>query len=362
MDSPEVMIAFAAVMLVIALLGVAVDWFGKPLRHRKFRPKIYRFPDERQPRRSQVRETEWSETAFVLPVVDQPPPDMLVRYPDPRHVGDAGAPPAIEAHAGDAGPPTTQVPITHLGGAADDPLPELVTFEDTFGSDAAGLLHPDELGEPGDAERLIVAGTLASHELGDGDHGDPVAPDSVDHSGDLVAKTDGDDLVGTDDADPSSDPGADDRDHNELAGTDGDAGKVEGNEAAGAGKDDTSDRDAPSVGRAAAVPARARGWKPGDYVFNFTKAGDEPAPDTVRSRYWKNVASTAGTAMFGSSNTQRMSSGKPPERRNPRTGKIEIMRLPKVGYTDAGGATPVPEWPLVGLDPFADSVNSSDQQ
>ena len=34
-------------MLIIALIGVAIDWFGTPLRHRKFIPKAYKFPDER---------------------------------------------------------------------------------------------------------------------------------------------------------------------------------------------------------------------------------------------------------------------------------------------------------------------------
>ncbi|MEC8974659.1 MAG: hypothetical protein VX725_02740 [Actinomycetota bacterium] len=47
MSSPETFIAFAAIMFVIALIGAAIDWFGTPLRHRKFVPKAYRFPDER---------------------------------------------------------------------------------------------------------------------------------------------------------------------------------------------------------------------------------------------------------------------------------------------------------------------------
>ena len=47
MSSPETFLAFAAIMLIIALIGVAIDWFGKPLRHRKFIPKAYKFPDER---------------------------------------------------------------------------------------------------------------------------------------------------------------------------------------------------------------------------------------------------------------------------------------------------------------------------
>ena len=47
MSSPETFLAFSAIMLIIALIGVAIDWFGTPLRHRKFIPKAYKFPDER---------------------------------------------------------------------------------------------------------------------------------------------------------------------------------------------------------------------------------------------------------------------------------------------------------------------------
>ena len=47
MTSPETFIAFAAIMIVIALIGAAIDWIGAPLRHRRFVPKAYRFPDER---------------------------------------------------------------------------------------------------------------------------------------------------------------------------------------------------------------------------------------------------------------------------------------------------------------------------
>ena len=47
MTSPETFIAFTAIMIVIALIGAAIDWVGAPLRHRRFVPKAYRFPDER---------------------------------------------------------------------------------------------------------------------------------------------------------------------------------------------------------------------------------------------------------------------------------------------------------------------------
>lgn len=140
MDSPALFLAFGAAMLVVALLGVAVDWFGKPMRHRRFVPKIYRFPDERQPRHSQVRRTEWSESSLVLPVVEATD-ERLVRYPDPRlrHQGLPTPTPVV-----DAGPPTIQVPVVDLD--ADEPSfaapPEpstiegIVTLEDIAGDEA----------------------------------------------------------------------------------------------------------------------------------------------------------------------------------------------------------------------------------
>lgn len=39
-------IVFAAVMCLIAMLAIAVDWMGKPIRNRKFVPRIYRYADE----------------------------------------------------------------------------------------------------------------------------------------------------------------------------------------------------------------------------------------------------------------------------------------------------------------------------
>ena len=162
MDSPETFIAFGAVMLVIALLGVAIDWFGKPLRHRRFVPKMYRFPEERQPKRSKVRQTPWSDTSFVLPVVDQPE-GQLVRYPDPHAVrawdeaADQQEPPA-ELVAADPGPPTMQVAVVDADsldlGPDDQATSHIVTLEDHLGADAPDLLPIDAQGDmPSDSER-----------------------------------------------------------------------------------------------------------------------------------------------------------------------------------------------------------------
>lgn len=46
MRSFEVVIVFAALMALVALVAVAIDWVGKPLRHRRFIPRLYRYEDE----------------------------------------------------------------------------------------------------------------------------------------------------------------------------------------------------------------------------------------------------------------------------------------------------------------------------
>lgn len=215
MSDPELFIAFGAICLVIALAAVAVDWVGKPLRHRKFVPKVYRYPDERRPRGSSVRPTEWSDRAFVLPVAAPPP-----------RPGIAASPTAMGAHD--------------------------------------GAVHPGL--------------SVFDQDLDDPDEGPPTE---------------------------------------------------------------------------AVEPTRPRGWQPGDSVHQPDDHGDPPSPALVRERFWRNVAATAGAAMFGADNVDRMAAGRGPRRRNPRTGEVETMRLPDV---DASGTSlPVPSWPDDAIDPFADS-------
>ncbi len=147
MDSPALFLAFGAVMLVVALLAVAVDWFGKPLRHRRFVPKIYRFPDERQPRHSQVRRTDWSDASLVLPVVERS--DVhLVRYPDPGGPGTGLPTPSPYL---DPGPPTAQVPVV------DPEVDGLPSFEagDEGASALEGLVTVEDL--EGTARRTVEA-------------------------------------------------------------------------------------------------------------------------------------------------------------------------------------------------------------
>jgi hypothetical protein len=218
MSDPELFIAFGAIMLVIALAAVAVDWVGKPLRHRKFVPKVYRYPDERRPRGSSVRPTEWSDRSFVLPVAAPPPRPGIGGAPAPSAAGHGAI------HAG------------------------LSVFDQDI-----------------DANN---------------DDGRPTA---------------------------------------------------------------------------AVEAARPKAWQPGDSVHQPDDHGEPPRPALVRERYWRNVAATAGAAMFGADNVDRMAAGRGPRRRNPRTGELETMRLPDVD--DTGTSLPVPSWPDDAVDPFAESFD-----
>lgn len=283
MDSPQLFLAFGAVMLIAALLGVAIDWFGKPLRHRKFVPKAYRYPDERQPRRSKVRATDWSDASFVLPVTESPAQLMTGAAHRPSAASALDAAPA-ERYPRDVGPPTAQVPVIF-----DDP--------DLYDPPAADDAPRDGAEPDVDDLDLSPQGIVTLEDA------NPDDPDLLD------------------------DPG---------------------------GPDTADQADAADAPAAADPPdLRTRGWKPGDYVFNLTPDGREPSATTVRNRYWKNVADTGGAGIFGATNLERMGAGKPPKRRNHRTGKAETMRLPAADHDGTSGETPVPEWGSPELDPFA---------
>lgn len=49
MPTVELMIVFGALMAIVAVVAIAIDWVGKPLRGRRFIPRIYRFDDEIEP-------------------------------------------------------------------------------------------------------------------------------------------------------------------------------------------------------------------------------------------------------------------------------------------------------------------------
>jgi len=49
MSTTQILIVFSALMALIALVTIGIDWIGKPLKNRRFIPRIYRFDDEKLP-------------------------------------------------------------------------------------------------------------------------------------------------------------------------------------------------------------------------------------------------------------------------------------------------------------------------
>lgn len=100
----------------------------------------------------------------------------------------------------------------------------------------------------------------------------------------------------------------------------------------------TYDPDTPFVVEAAMPRGR---WKVGANPLMLSRAGKPPTAATLRSRVWKNHAHDP---MWGSTNQDRMRSGKPPRRHNPLTGKTETA---VVDLTTAR-----PGWKGTLTDPF----------
>ncbi|MBS0537059.1 MAG: hypothetical protein JSR72_23625, partial [Proteobacteria bacterium] len=105
----------------------------------------------------------------------------------------------------------------------------------------------------------------------------------------------------------------------------------------------------------AAAQEGAKGWRVGDDVYKAIR-GSEPSWSTVRSRFWKNEASAAGSAeKYGAENLERMRRGSAPQRYNDAKGGMESMELSHepVPQRDGGKAF-VPRWPQdhAAVDPY----------
>lgn len=85
------------------------------------------------------------------------------------------------------------------------------------------------------------------------------------------------------------------------------------------------------------------GWKVGVTPLALTRAGKAPTAATVRSRVWKNHATTGA---WDPENLERLRAGRPPRRLNPLTGEAETARVD----LDTGTAS----WGDDPLDPFGD--------
>ena len=251
MSSPETFLAYGAIMLIIALVGVALDWFGKPLRHRKFIPKAYKFPDERH-FRSQIFNSK----------------------PLPGNSVNAIPSGTLEFHTPAVQKESKQVDHS-LNEEPSRPLAQVSE---------------------------VVVSEVTEQEQ-------PVNPSS----GNVL------------------DDGLLDDENSDLSEYQGD-----------------------HLGQEKTGLIRLHGWAPGGYIYNLKQDGTEPSPSTVRSRFWKNVGVATGSAVFGATNVDRLRNGKPPQRRNPRNGKIETMKVLLLSYEKGKGATPIPHWPTNAINPFGD--------
>ncbi len=254
MTSPETFIAFAAIMFVIALIGAAIDWVGAPLRHRKFVPKAYRFPDERLFRNDMLRNPNTPSAA---------PSSRGTRINEEAVVVEGRDSSQIENDT------------------------NVITLDPSDGQDQNSGLFEDQVGkfEPS------LEGPSPSEIVPD------VDPTTV---------------------------------REETAAT----------------------QESISIPNKHEEAIRLRGWEPGGYIYNLTKDGREPSPATVKTRYWKNVGAASGSAIFGAQNIRRMKEGKPPQRRNYKSGKIETMRISPKTFEESGGEIPIPYWPSSAVDPY----------
>jgi hypothetical protein len=253
MTNSEMIVLFALAMLALALVAIAVDWVGKPI-HRRFIPKIYRYPEELAPP-PDPSVTQWSDDTFRIP--ENPPDDAPIEYSD----GSTEWSDAV-------------LVIPEITGATATTPPMFAEF-------------PDQAVE-------------ADHAVEDD------APE---------AESTG--------PEPQADPA------------------------------DSEPDEAPEPVDPPELPPRSTGWRPGQYVFNRTRSGNEPSPDAIRRRFWKNVGVSDHVVAFGALNAQRLAAGQPPVRRNARTGAMETMTLRVTDYHRASGRAPSPTWNDNAVDPYA---------
>lgn len=238
MQTFELLIVLAALMAMISVVAIAIDWVGKPLRSRRFVARVYRFDDE---------------MVTIAPDVPIPAPQPSLQRAYPA------APPL-----GQAVQPTIAVPLTD----AEHRPPATA---------AAGITK--------------VAATASGAE----------------HASSSTWQ----DLV----AEPQPD-----RPASQIAG------------------------------RESQAPPPATEWNPGMPLDQHV-AGRRPSPTVKAERFWKSTAHVKDISHFDTADLDRMASGKPPRRRNPRTQKYESLQL--AGLREASNETEVRMyWNDDALDPW----------
>lgn len=307
MTTTGLIIVFAAVMCLIAMLAIGVDWIGKPIRNRKFVPRIYRYEDEA---------------------------DLVVRPAPPGSTPGWTAPAAL--------PAATAVPL---------PLPPAgaVPFGAPMGA-GVGMQAPQQLALPA-AERpdiihrgaqaggsstsfadLIALETFPTASPSPGVHL-TTQPASA---GELFTTTSGFDLDRDGDGDRDRDRDGDEENASQIFMIDPDDATLE-----------------PGI------------WQPGDPLWGPTATEQRADRTVAERRFWQTLLVTSPASQWlGTDNIRRMKNGQPPQRLNHFTGQTETMVVLRLEPPDAQFSTQAPsdaptsyerahaQWPGTDLDPF----------
>jgi len=153
MGTAEIFIVFSALMALIALVTIGIDWIGKPFKHRRFIARIYRFDDEKLP----VDEYGHTTLDAPAPAVRSAPP----AYVPPAPVVVAQVPgymsPVASALHQAPETPAEQVPnptaqMTPVPTSFSDPAPATTSEPSAFSSSltnapAEGVTAPRDTDE-----------------------------------------------------------------------------------------------------------------------------------------------------------------------------------------------------------------------
>lgn len=145
MSTIEIIIVFAALMALIALVTIGIDWIGKPLKHRRFIPRLYRFDDEKLP-----------VDAYGHPQLDGPQALPKASLPPAVGQGAPWTPPVVYQQAPPVVVATVPEPLTAASAPKAPPL------QDGQGPDAESTLDYAAFAEQAAGEQTADAGTSTS--------------------------------------------------------------------------------------------------------------------------------------------------------------------------------------------------------
>jgi len=293
MSTAEILIVFSALMALIALVTIGIDWVGKPLKNRRFIPRMYRFDDEKLPideyGNTNFEALDAIESGYQPPYVATLPHPQPGVYPPPYGQMSGYTPldpadhHAATADVEDRADPTVVVPT--------QPPPRQVAKLDpalAASSAASRSAFTDSLGDVGSGH---------SSQQREGTNNDLLAGSAA-AGGGLFARS-------------------------AIAGT-------------GAAQ--------------AEAPAAEQAWNPA-MALDTTVNDQKPSLATKAERFWMATAGASVDSHFNKDELARMAQGKAPRRINPRNGKTEAMQL--TGLRQASQRVDVRmRWPDDAVDPW----------